>query len=164
MVCGRLHPECRHRASSKARIELAQIAWRVMRGKGITPTFNHVFPASTFEALEESVGIKSAEVYEPLTRFIETNSESFLYAIANRGRWSVIESMRGLALLFPVGMWLLRWQSYGREPTVDDMLKVVVMLDRSQGYGPLSGLAHRQLITTLAFHEELERLVVWYVR
>ncbi len=85
MVCGRLHPECRHRTSWKARVELAQIAWKVVRGKGSTPVFNNVFPASTFEALEQPVGIKSAEVYEPLTRFIETNSESHLYAFANRG-------------------------------------------------------------------------------
>ncbi len=164
VVCGRLHPECRHRSNWKTRAELAQIAWKVVRGRGSTPVFNDVFPESTFEALEEPMGIQSAEVYEPLTRFIETNAESSLYALANRGEWKVIESIRGLALLFPVGMWLLRWQSYGREATVDDMLKVVVMLDRSQGYGPLSGFAHRQLIATLSFNEELERLVVWYMR
>lgn len=164
MVCGRLHPECRHRTSWRARVELAQTAWKVMRGKGSTPVYNNVFPPSTFEALEEPVGIRPAEIYEPLTRFIETNSESCLYASANRGGWSVIESIRGLALLFPVGMWLLRLQSYGREPTMDDMLKVVVMLDRSQGYGPLGGWAHRHLVTTLSFNGELERLVIWYVR
>ena len=164
VICARLHPECRHSASWKARVELAQIAWKVVRGKGSTPVFNDVFPKSTFEALEKPAGVKTAEVYAPLTRFIETNSESYLYALANRGEWSVIESMRGLALLFPIGMWLLRLQSYGREPGVEDMLKVVVMLDRSQGYGPLSGFAHRQLIATLCFNEELERLVVWCVR
>ncbi|QDV23062.1 YkgJ family cysteine cluster protein [Aureliella helgolandensis] len=164
VVCGRLHPEFRQRASWKTRVELAQIAWKLVRGKGSTPAFNNVFPESSFEALEEPMGIKSAEVYEPLTRFIETNSESHLYALANRGGWSVIDSLRGLALLFPVGMWLLRLQSYGREPTVDDMLKVVVMLDRSQGYGPLSGFAQRQLISTISLKQELERLVVWYIR
>jgi hypothetical protein len=164
MVCARLHPDCRHQATWKARLELAQIAWKVVRGKGTTPVFNNVFPMSTLEALEEPLGIKSAEIYEPLTRLIEMNSESCLYAIANRSRWSVIQSIRGLALLFPVGMWLLRWQSFGREPTVDDMLKVVVMLDRSQGYAPLCGFAQRQLISTLSFNEELERLVVWYVK
>lgn len=164
MVCARLHPECRHRAGWKARTELAQTAWKLLRGNGSTPVFNNVFPTSTFTALEEPLGIQSPEIYEPLTRYIETNAESFLYAIANRSDWSVIESIRGLALLFPVGMWLLRWQSYGREPTVDDMVKVVVMLDRSQGHGPLSGFAHRQLIATLSRNEELERLAVWYVR
>lgn len=164
MVCGRLHPECRHQANWKARLELAQIAWKVVRGKGSTPVFNDTFPESNFESIEEPLGIQASEVYEPLVRFIETNSLSYLYAIANRGGWSVIESMRGLALLFPVGMWLLRWQSHGREPTVDDMVNVVVMLDRAQGYGPLSGFAHRQLINTLSLKEELERLAIWYVR
>lgn len=164
MVCGRLHPECRHQANWKARVELARTGWKVVRGRGSTPVFNNVFPASTFEALEVPIGIQPAEIYAPLTRFIETHAESCLYAIANRTGWSVIESMRGLALLFPVGMWLLRWQSYGREPTVDDMIKVVVMLDRSQGYGPLNGFSHRQLIKTLSLQEELERLVVWYAR
>lgn len=164
MVCARLHPECRHQANWKARAELVQTAWKMVRGQGSIPVFNNVFPKSNFAALEEPLGIQSAQIYEPLTRYIETNSESFLYAIANRSNWSVVESIRGLALLFPVGMWLLRWQSYGREPTVDDMVKVVVMLDRSQGHGPLSGLAHRQLIATLSRNEELERLVVWYVR
>ena len=61
-------------------------------------------------------------------------------------------------------MWLLRWQACHREPTMEDMLNIVVALDRSQGYQPLSGTQQRLKIAMLGFNGELERLVVWYAR
>lgn len=76
--------------------------------------------------------------------------------------WSIIDSLRGLAILFPVGLWLLRLASHGREPTQQDMVNLVVALDRGQGYGSLNGSLHRWRLSTLASQNELERLVVWY--
>ncbi|MEO8270771.1 MAG: YkgJ family cysteine cluster protein [Aureliella sp.] len=162
--CARLHPLCRHEANWISRLDLAGTSWKCLRGSGKTPVLGNAFPAATFEYLEQPLGIKSPDVYLPLSRLIETTSESFLYALANRGRWSVTDSIRGLGLLFPIGMWLLRWQACHREPTMEDMLNIVVALDRSQGYQPLSGTQQRLKLAMLGFNGELERLVVWYAR
>lgn len=173
--CARLHPDCRLKSNWTTRMELAKTSWKCFRGRGKTPAFgessgdasrgapSRAFPSSTFEALEQPIGIQQPEVYLPLTRLIETTSATFLYALANRKGWTVTDSIRGLALLFPVGMWLLRWHASDHEPTVEDMLKIVVALDRSQGYQPLCGHQQRLKLSMLGFNGELERLVVSYV-
>lgn len=162
--CARLHPECGHKPKWSSRLQLINTAWRIALGRGRTPHVDKVFPTANFSELEKPFGALSPELYRPLSRFLETSSGSFLYALADRHGWSVIESIRGLALLFPVGLWLMRWRSHGREPTVQDMLNIVVALDRSQGYAPLGGSLHRGRLSTLATNEELERLVVWYAQ
>lgn len=163
MSCVRLHPYCRYETNWATRFDMAKTSWKCFRGKGKMPDYGDAFPNSTFEALEQPIGIKPAEVYQPLSRLIETTSESFLYALANRNGWTVTDSIRGLALLFPMGMWLLRWHASSHEPTVEDMLNIVVALDRSQGYQPLCGRQQRMKLSMLGFNGELERLVVWYV-
>ncbi len=161
--CARLHPYCRHQSNWATRMDLAKTSWKCFRGKGQTPAFGDGFPTSTFETLEQPIGIKPPEVYLPLTRMIETTSATYLYALADRNGWTVTDSIRGLALLFPVGMWMLRWQASSHEPTVEDMLNIVVALDRSQGYKPLCGRQQRLKLSMLGFNGELERLVVSYV-
>jgi len=163
MSCVRLHPYCRHETNWATRFDMAKTSWKCFRGKGKMPDYGDAFPNSTFEALEQPIGIKPAEVYQPLSRLLETTSESFLYALANRNGWTVTDSIRGLALLFPMGLWLLRWQASNHEPTVEDMLNIVVALDRSQGYQPLCSRQQRMKLSMLGFNGELERLVVWYV-
>lgn len=162
--CARLHPECQHKSRWSARIQLVRTAWKIVRGTGETPFVDKVFPSANFDAIEKPYGAMPPEIYRPLARYIETNSASWLYAIADRRGWSVVESIRGLALQFPVGLWLLRWLAHGREPSVQDMLHIVVALDRGQGYRPLCGTLHRWRLSTLAANGELERLVVWSAR
>ncbi|MCA9126330.1 MAG: YkgJ family cysteine cluster protein [Planctomycetales bacterium] len=164
MSCARLHPLCRHQSTWATRFELARTSWNCLRGSGKIPGLGGAFPAAAIQELEEPLGLKSAGVYVPLSRLIETTSESLLYALAGRSGWPVTDSVRGLALLFPIGMWMLRWQSRQRDPTVDDMLNIVVALDRSQGYEQFSGAQQRFKLSILAFNGELERLVVWYAR
>ncbi len=164
ITCARLHPECQHRATWAARWRLAQAAWSAVRGRGETPKIDKCFPTATFEELDRPFGAMRREIYQPLTRYFETTAESFLYAVADRRSWSVIESIRGLAVLFPIGLWLHKWLSHGQEPNVQSMLDVIVALDRSQGYAALSGVQHRWRLSTMSANGELERLVVWYSR
>jgi hypothetical protein len=162
--CARLHPDCRHKPRWSARLELMKTAWKIVRGSGDTPVVDKIFPTMLLEDLEKPLGALTPDVYLPLSRFIETTSASFLYAIADRRGWSVVESIRGLAMLFPVGLWLLRWLTHGRQPGAQDMVNIVVALDRSQGYAPLCGSLHRWRLSTLSTNGELERLVAWYAR
>lgn len=160
----RLHPGYRAQRRWFERVHLAKTAWRMTRGRGSLPKIHPGFPAATFAQLDEPLGKVDPAVLKPLSRFLETSAESQIYALANRSQWTVIDSIRGLALTFPVGLWLLRWASAGREPAVDDMLNIVVALDRGQGYGPLSGWQTRMQLHLLARLGALERLVAWYAR
>jgi hypothetical protein len=160
----RLHPETSHKSTWGARFQLMKTGWTVLRGAGQTPTIDKIFPETNMIELEKPLGVLRPEIYVPLSRFIETNSASFMYAISDRQSWSVIDSIRGLALRFPVAFWMLRWLAHGREPTVKDMLHIVVALDRSQGYEPLCGTNHRLRLAMLGANCQLERLIVWYAR
>lgn len=162
--CARIHPQCRHLPKWSARLRLMQTAWKVVRGTGPTPPVDKIFPVASFEELEQPLGALAPAIYQPLARLMETSSASHLYAIADRQGWSVVECVRALALLYPVGLWLLRWLAHGREPNEQDMLAIVVALDRSQGHAPLSGRLHRLRLSTLSTGGELERLVAWYAQ
>lgn len=160
----RLHPDARHRPTWRARLQLFATAWKVISGSGSTPNLGKPFPIAEMDELEKPLGVFRPEIYVPLARFIETNAGSLMYAISDRNGWSVIDSIRGLAIRFPVALWLMRWLTHDREPTVQDMLHIICTLDRSQGYEPLSGFGHRSRLSILAANGELERLVVWYAQ
>lgn len=164
MECARLHPSVVHRRRWSARFQLMHMAWKSVLGRGSTPTIGNPFPATAFARLEEPLGALQPDIYRPLSRMIETSSASYMYAISDRSDWTIVESIRALAILYPVGLWLLRWTAQQREPTIDDMLSLVVALDRTQGHAGLSGGAHRWRLSMLGSQEELERIVVWYGR
>ena len=162
--CARLHPEVRHVPRWSARLQLMRIAWKVVLGRGTTPSIDTTFPTTPFESLEQPLGALPLPIYRPLSRMIETSSASTMYAVSERSDWSIVECIRALAILYPVGLYLLRWTARERTPTVEDMISIVVALDRSQGHAPLSGAAHRWRLSMLGNQSELERLVVWYGR
>lgn len=160
----RLHPTFVARASWRERWRMARAAMAIARGKGSFPQLHPTLPDTTFEALEQPLGHVEESVQRPFLRFFETQAASKQYAIVCRPSWSVIESFRALALSYAVGLWLLRLISTGREPTRNDALDIVTIMDRGQGYAPLQSTQHRSRISTLAKLSELERLVVWYAR
>ncbi len=159
----RLHPGLVTRPSWRERWRLAIGAgpWCTAAGdcRGCTG-----FPVATFEELEEPLGALDAAIYQPLNRLIETTAVSWSYALSNRSGWSVVESVRMLALLYPIGLWLLRWRAAGSKPQAEWMPEIITALDRGQGYAPLAGAKQRQRVRVLARLDELERLAAWYVR
>jgi Fe-S-cluster containining protein len=160
----RLHPRYHTRPSWRTRVQLAWAAWSFVRGKGKLPKLHPAFPDTTFEQLEQPLGRLDPALYLPFSRLIETTAHSWNYAISNRGSWSIVESMRMLALSYPVGLWLLRWAAAGREPAVADVLDIVTALDRGQGYAPLAGGKQRRRLQLLSSLDALEGLVAWYGR
>ena len=159
----RLHPHFRALPTWSQRVQLMKSFYRLVRGRGPLPEISPPFPPAQFEHLDHPLGQLDPSIDFPLTRLIEATSASFIYALADRKGWSVVESIRGLVSLFPVGLWLLRWVSHGREPTSEDMIQIVVALDRGQGFEPLTGQLHRMRLQMLS-SGELERIVVWYAR
>ncbi|HUP81994.1 MAG TPA: hypothetical protein VM260_25810, partial [Pirellula sp.] len=159
----RLHPHFSALPTWSQRVQLMKSFYWLVRGRGPLPEISPPFPPAQFEHLDHPLGELSPSIDFPLSRLIEAMSASFTYALADRQGWSVVESIRGLVSLFPVGLWLLRWVSHGREPTSEDMIQIVVALDRGQGFEPLTGQLHRMRLQMLS-SGELERIVVWYAR
>jgi lysine-N-methylase len=160
----RLYPRFQTEGGWRARGQLAIAAWKFVRGLGSVPALHPAFPAATFEQLEQPLGLLDPGVYQPLARMIETSAVSWSYALANRGGWSIVESVRMLALGYPLGLWLLRWSAADREPSASDLPEIITTLDRGQGYAPLAGGKQRRRLALLARLDALERSVIWYAR
>ena len=119
---------------------------------------------SQFADLEAPLGLMTPDIYQPLNRLIETSAASWSYALANRSGWSIVESVRMLALLLPIGLWMLRWIAAGRQATPDDIPEIISALDRGQGFAPLAGTRQRWRLSFLTQLGDLERLVIWYIQ
>ena len=144
--------------SWRARWRMLWLSTRFARGKGIVPPVYPGFPPATFESLERPLAALAGEVMDPLNRLFETQALSKYYAVVGRQR-SLVESFRSLALLYPMGLWLLRLAIGERDPSASDVVDVVVALERGQG---LTGLSRGA--TAMANSQQLERAVAWYGR
>ncbi|MCE9545876.1 MAG: YkgJ family cysteine cluster protein, partial [Planctomycetia bacterium] len=165
----RLHPDYRAPQGFFARGNVARTAWRIVRGRGTLPELPPTFPAASFATLNEPLGtlhpaLVRPEIQRPLERYLATSAASGQYALANRGGWSIVQSIRALAMTFPIALYLLRWATAGREPTATDVANIVCALDRGQGYPALAGARYRMGLNLIESQGDLERLAVWYAR
>lgn len=165
----RLHPDYRPPTGMFARYHLFRSITRMLRGRGTTPPLHPTFPETTFAALNEPLAtlqpaLLRPEIQRPIERYLATSAASYQYALASRSSWTVLQSIRALAMSFPVALYLLRWVTAGREPTVDDVAWIVATLDRGQGFSSLTGARYRSVLTLLEMQEDLEKLAVWYAR
>lgn len=139
--------------------------WHVMRAGGrlakgpMTPADLHPrFAATETERLERPLGPLSNSVLRPLERFFVAHAVSRRYALA-QPTTALVDSARRLALMYPMGMWMLRWLAVDREPTTEDVVGIVVALERGM---TLAGLI--RAVRWFADSGELERLAAWYAR
>ena len=160
----RLHPGFVPESGFSGRLRLGWAAFRLARAKGETPALHPDFAPLAFEELELPLGHLHEEVLRPLNRFFETMTASKQYAMAGRGGWSVLESFQSLSLGYAVALWLLRWKTAGRTPLAEDIVALITMLDRGQGFAPLVGSRHRRRVRTLADMDQLQCFAAWYAR
>lgn len=165
----RLHPDYVAPTGIFARGKLFGSILKMLRGRGSLPNLHAKFPPATFAAINEPLAdsqpaLLKPELQRPFERYLATMAASYQYALANRTSWSIVQSIRALALTYPIGMYLLRWATAGREPTLKDVSLIVATLDRGQGYSSLSGVRYRTILSLLDFQNDLERLAVWYAR
>jgi lysine-N-methylase len=158
----RLHPRSYVTPRWWTRFQLAWWAVKMVIGRGNLPHVHPRFPTATFRRIEQPLGLLDAALYRPLSRYFETSTASYQYALGDRSGWSIIESYRQLALLYPLALWLLRWATAGRPADVNDIYEIITTLERSQGYAPLFGPKQRSRLRTLARLGDLPRLVIWY--
>ncbi len=142
----------------RERLRMLLMSTRSARGGGAVPLVHPDFPPTTFANLERPLGALDHDVIRPLDRLLETHALSKYYAaVGNPG--SLVESFRSLALLYPIGLWLLRLVVGDREPQACDVVNVVVALERGRGMGGLPRAA-----TAMARSQQLERAIAWYAR
>ena len=146
----RLHPKFQIESSWRERWRLVRAALIFARGRGPLPAMHPCFPPTTFEALERPLGPLDAAVLRPLTALFEATAASKYYATPGRAGWSLVESFRGLALGYPLALWLLRLSCGGRMPQIEDMIDVVGAIDRGRSYPLLAGRRHRRRVRSLA--------------
>jgi hypothetical protein len=116
------------------------------------------FPEINLDELERPLGALRGDVLAPLDRLFETHAASKRYALS-LPRHSLVDNLRRLSFAFPMALWMLRWLTVGRESNADDMVQIVVAVER--------GLALPALVRAsgfLAASGELERLIAWYAR
>jgi lysine-N-methylase len=165
----RLHPGYRVPKGFGVRGKLLMSLLRMMRGQGSLPAMHPEFPALTFAQLTAPLasldpGYLAPEVQRPLARYLECLAASHQFALANRGQWSIVQSIRGFALTFPIALAMLRWATIGRKPTARDMALIITALDRGQGFAPLSGGRYRTTLGLLEWQGDQERLAIWLAR
>lgn len=160
----RFHPNIGDRPGMLHRVKLLWAAIRIARGKGELPSIHPELPHARFEDLERPLGSLPAEVLQPIHSYFEAMTSSAQYCGAGRAGWPVIDGFRALAFAYPAAMWALRWFSAGREPTVDDAINVICIIDRSHYYPLLNGYRHRKRLHTLVRLGGLMRAIVWYAR
>lgn len=160
----RLHPRLPQTASWGTRLKLPLWAWRMVRGKGELPKLHPSLPVVTFAQLEEPLAKLSPAIIGAIARYFETTSASTQYALADRVGWSIVDSYRQLALLYPLLFWLLRWQTAGRLVEENDVYEMICALDRAQGFAALSGAKQRNRVRTLTRLEQLPAIIAWYGR
>lgn len=160
----RVHPRSKPTASWSERLKMPFWAIKMVRGSGKLPKVNDQFPVVPFQSLEQPLGGLAAEAVTALGRYFESTTASYQYALAGKPDWSIVASYRELALLYPVGLWILRWATAGRSVTPDDTYEMLCMLDRAQGYAALAGPRQRRRLASLTQLGQLPSLVAWYGR
>jgi lysine-N-methylase len=159
----RLHPELPYQRSVGERLRLMSTGWRIYRGLALH-TMSPPFADVPLNLLDKPLGQIDPAIDRLLSRHLETLASSYLYAFADRQRWSLLESIVGLCSLFPVGLWLLRWIAHGRQPTCEDMVSVIVALDRGQGFTALSSRLQAWRLNVMAANGDLQRLAISYAQ
>ncbi len=175
----RLHPRFGMEGSLRARIQLVGWAAKMAWGRGKLPRIHPQLPPATFDMLEKPLDPLEAQAYQQLARYFETTTASAQFALANRHRWSIVESYRQLALMHPLALWLLRWtrvknrqgdsqaadgMMQNESLATDNLLDLIVAIDRAQGYEGFAGRRQRSRLKSLARLGQLPVLVAWYGR
>lgn len=139
-------------------LRVFRISGRFARATTLLPEMHPQFPAVAMEVLERPLGPLASDVLHPVDRFYESHAMSKRYILADPGS-SVVDSVRRLAFVFPMSLWMLRWLTAEREPTAENTVQIVVAMERGL---MLSALNHAARF--LAGSGELERLIAWYGR
>ena len=152
------------RQSLWRRLRLFANQFALMSNTGQLPDLGCDFPDGDLQSLERPLGELSPELQSVLDRFFVSMTVSQYYRAYGRRHWSLVDAFRGMAISYPVILWLLRWSVGTNPPTADRLIDLVVLADRAQSAPSFAGPRFRHNVTTLVANGDLQRLVCWYGR
>ncbi len=141
---------------------------RLTRGKGRLPAIQECFREMPFAALEQPFGGLPEGADEIFTRYFRVKLQGMHFL--GRAYYDVplAEGFYSLALVYPAVLWLARWLavSDGRSMLhTTDVVQALAIADHHHGYSPAFGTwGFRGRVRTLAQHEDIPKLCVWYSR
>lgn len=156
------------RSGWRGRWKLFRAAIGFTRGKGLVPPLQEVFQPVPFAALEAPFGGLPAGADELLTRYFRVKIQGLHFCGPAYYDQPLADGFQGLALMYPVTLWLARWlaASDGRTTLqLDDVARALAIADHHHGYSPALGQFHaRRRVRILHQLGDIPRLCVWYSR
>ncbi len=146
----------------RSRLGRVGAGWRFLRGGGQVPRINEFLQETTFEAVEQNIGLPP-ELDETLERYYVAKLNALQFCGPpnfNLPFWAGLES---LILTLPMILWLRR--ALIGVPPLQALQQAIQIVDDHFGRDPMLDLPHfRFMQRTLAERGQLERLVAWYGR
>lgn len=141
---------------------------RLLRAKGAVPAARMEWSEVNLEAVEQPFGPLPAEAEALLTRYLRVKVLGLHFCGRAQNDLSLIEGFHGLALLYPVVLWLSRCFAAGqgrRALNLADVTQAIQTADHHYGYSAHLGSApFRKMVRLLAQREDVALLCGWYGR
>ena len=147
--------------SGQYRWKMLRATLRFLPAGGRTPALRENLKSVKFAEVEKSFGPLSAESDAMLRRFFRVKIQSYQFCGRAFHDASLMEGFRSLALLYPIIIWLARWQAVSdgrKQVSDDDVMRAIAMADYHHGFSPW--LRWRDKL--LAQRDDIARLCGWY--
>jgi lysine-N-methylase len=141
---------------------------RVLRAQGQVPALRPEWTALPFAAVEQPFGPLPLEAEAALTRFFRVKIEGLHFCGRSQDGLSFVEGFYGLALLYPVMLWLSRCYALSEKRDairLEDVTRAIMAADHHYGYSArLSSRPFRKIVGLLAQRDDVALLCGWYGR
>ena len=149
------------RGALRWRMLLAAV--RFARSGGSTPALDDELKRIPFAAIESEFGPLPPAAEALLARYFRVKIQSLHFCGRAFHDRPLIEGFRHLALLYPVIVWLARWQAAGAGRTAvteGDIGRAIARVDYHHGFSPYLPWRTR----LLQQRDDIARLCAWYAR
>jgi lysine-N-methylase len=150
------------KAGAGYRVRMLWAMLQFARASGRVPGLIPGLQPVEFADLEKSFGALPSGAEATLTRFFRVKIQSLHFCGRAFYGLPLIEGFQNLALLFPVILWLARWQAAaeGRSNISEaDIERAISLADHHHGYSPILASAwSRQRVRLLARRDDISRL------
>jgi lysine-N-methylase len=149
--------------SKLGRLTLFGAACRFALGRGPVPRMHERMPETTFEKVESSECVLSAEAEQILERCYTTKVESLSFCGAANFNIPFWEGLEMLIATFPVILWVRR--AMIDRPPVEAVIQALTIVDDHFGFNrALASRRQRVSFRLLSSSGELAKLIGWYAR
>ena len=149
--------------ATRSRWQRFSAGWRFARGTGPVPLVNALLPQTTFEQVELAREPLPADAEAILERYYEVKLGALQFFGAVGFGMPFWDGLEALAVTLPAILWLAR--AFAERSREEAVTLAVQLVDDHLGYNRVLGSRrYRMMVSTLASHGELQRLIAWYSR